>query len=89
MTDSLFTDEMLNNIKEHPALWVDLDVDPVAYNGVNPPLPIGKIRKYKNQFILTDSRTGETMATGITMHDTLSKWAENELIRRESSSHQE
>ena len=83
MTDSLFTDEMLNNIKEHPALWVDLDVDPVAYNGVNPPLPIGKIRKYKNQFILTDSRTGEVLASGVTIWDTVSDWAEKELKRRE------
>ena len=88
MTDSPWTDEMLKNIKENSKFWVDVKGDLVLYNGVTPSLPIGTIRQVKGDFMLLDS-TGAMMASGGTIWDTLSKWAENELKRRESSSHKE
>ena len=87
MTDSPWTDEMLKNIKENSKFWVDVKGDLVLYNGVTS-LPIGTIRQVKRDFMLLDS-TGAMMASGGTIWDTLSKWAETELKRRESSSHKE
>ena len=88
MTDSSFTDEMLRNIKDNPAPCVDAEKNPVVYIGVDPPLPIGKIQQVKRDFRLLDS-TGAMMASGRTIFDTLSKWAETELKRRESKSQKE
>ena len=91
MTDSPFTDEMLNNIKEHPALWVDPDLGPVAYKDDDKTLPIGLLvenrecdqKKDCDPFILIDEKTYESMAAGVTMHDALTNWAGKELKRRE------
>ena len=82
MTDSPFTDEMLNEMKENSKFSVDMKGDLVLYNGVTPPLPIGTIQQVKRDFRLLDSK-GAMMASGGTIWDTLSNWAETELKRRE------